>query len=89
MIFSPIDALIFRNWSRPARRRVDIAVGVLAALGGTLCFFHADFSWFRRLSFGFLGVAGGLYVIGRAMRDAERQREEESAAVEVARSECP
>lgn len=71
MIFSPLDALIFRRRPRAAQRRVEIFVGALIVLVGTPCGFFAAATLAGQLCWAGLSLALGICLIVSARRGAE------------------
>ena len=73
MIFSPLDALIFRRRPCAAQRRVEIFVGVLIVLVGTPCGFFAAATLPGQLCWAGLSLVGGICLIVSARRGAENE----------------
>jgi hypothetical protein len=73
MIFSPLDALIFRRRPRAAQRRVEIFVGALIVLVGTPCGFFAAATLPGQLCWAGLSLVVGIGLIVGARRGAENE----------------
>jgi hypothetical protein len=73
MIFSPLDALIFRRRPRAAQRRVEIFVGALIVLIGTPCGFFAAATLPGQLCWAGLSLVVGICLIASAKRGAENE----------------
>lgn len=73
MIFSPLDALIFRRRPRAAQRRVEIFVGALIVLVGTPCGFFAAATLPGQLCWAGLSLVVGICLIVGARRGAENE----------------
>jgi hypothetical protein len=83
MIFSPLDALLFRKRPRAAQRRVEILVGAVIALVGTPCGFFGATSVVGRICWPAMTLAGGISMIVNARRDAKRELAEKAASAET------
>jgi undecaprenyl pyrophosphate phosphatase UppP len=79
MIFSPLDALLFRRRPRAAQCRVEIFVGAVMIVVGTPCAFFAETSLPKQICFAVMSFAGGVWFIVNARRDAQRESAEASA----------
>lgn len=79
MIFSPLDALLFRRRPRAAQRRVEIFVAAVMIVVGTPCAFFAETSLPKQICFAVMSFAGGVWFIVNARRDAQRELAEASA----------
>lgn len=73
MIFSPLDALLFRKRPRAAQRRVEIFVGAVIVLVGTPCGFFGATSVLGRICWPAITLAGGISMIVNARRDAKHE----------------
>jgi len=77
MIFSPLDALLFRRRSRSAQRRVEIFVGLVTIVLGAVGTFAAeDMSRLMRLGLGALCIVGGAQMMIGAKLDRRREQAE-------------
>ena len=73
MIFSPIDALLFRKRPPAAQRRVEIFVGALIVLIGTPCGFFGATSLLGRIYWPAITLVGGISMIVTARHDAKQE----------------
>jgi polyferredoxin len=73
MIFSPLDALLFRKRLPAAQRRVEIFVGAAIVLVGTPCGFFGATSLLGRIFWPAITLIGGISMIVTARRDAKKE----------------
>ena len=72
MIFSPLDALLFRKRPPAAQRRVEFFVGAVIVLVGTPCGFFGATSLLGRIVWPAITLVGGISMIVTARRGAKQ-----------------
>ena len=83
MIFSPLDALLFRKRPPAAQRRVEIFVGALIVLVGTPCGFFGATSLLGRIFLPAITLVGGISMIVTARRGAKQEVTATAASAEA------
>ena len=73
MIFSPLDALLFRKRPPAAQHRVEIFVGAVIVLVCTPCGFFGATSVLGRICWPAITIVGGVSMIVAARRAAKQE----------------
>ena len=89
MIFSPLDALLFRKRPPAAQRRVEVFVGAVIVLVGTPCGFFGATSIAGRICWPAVMLLGGISVIANARRGAKQDLAARSTGVETGEKSEP